>query len=90
MSKVKKMNTDKPVTGKISDQELTEINKTQAEMQGYLTSIGAVEVEKAKAIYQVNMLENKLNDLKVNIEKAYGPININLADGSYEYIVVKD
>ena len=49
-----------------------------------------MEVEKAKAIYQVSTLENKLNEIKASIEKEYGAININLADGSYEDIVVDE
>ena len=46
-----------------------------------------MEVQKAKAIYQVNMLENDMDEAKKAIEEKYGPININLLDGSYEEVV---
>ena len=90
MSKVKEMNKSKSEVKKISEQELTDINQTQKDLQSYLINIGAMEVEKAKAIYQVSTLENKLNEIKASIEKEYGAININLADGSYEDIVVDE
>ena len=55
-------------------------------MQSYLANIGVLEVQKAKAIYQVNMLEKDMDEVKKDIEANYGAININLADGTYEEI----
>ena len=48
-----------------------------------------MEVQKAKAIYQVNMLENEMEEVKKAIEEEYGPININLVDGSYTKVEVE-
>jgi len=84
MSKVKKMETA-PKT--ITKDELKKVTDLQTELQSYLANIGVLEVQKAKAIFQVNMLEKDMEEAKKAIEEKYGPININLIDGSYEEVV---
>jgi hypothetical protein len=85
MSKVKKME----VTPKaITKDELKKVTELQTELQSYLANIGVLEVQKAKAIYQVNMLEKDMDQVKKDIEANYGAININLSDGTYEEIKV--
>lgn len=84
--KVKKME----VTPKaITKDELKKVTDLQTELQSYLANIGVLEVQKAKAIYQVNMLEKDMDEVKKDIEASYGPININLTDGTYEEIKVQ-
>ena len=85
MSKVKKMETTPKA---ITQDELKKVTDLQTELQSYLANIGVLEVQKAKAIFQVNMLEKDLDETKKDIEETYGPININLADGTYEEIEV--
>ena len=83
MSKVKKME----VTPKaITKDELKKVTDLQTELQSYLANIGVLEVQKAKAIYQVSMLEKDMDQVKKDIEATYGAININLTDGTYEEI----
>jgi len=83
MSKVKKME----VTPKaITKDELKKVTELQTELQSYLANIGVLEVQKAKAIFQVNMLEKEMSEIKKDIETNYGPVNINLSDGTYEEI----
>lgn len=83
MSKVKKME----VTPKaITKDELKKVTDLQTELQSYLANIGVLEVQKAKAIFQVNMLEKDMDQVKKDIEANYGPVNINLTDGTYEEI----
>ncbi len=83
MSKVKKMETTPKA---ITKDELKKVTDLQAELQSYLANIGVLEVQKAKAIYQVNMLEKDMDQVKKDIEATYGAININLTDGTYEEI----
>ena len=87
MSKVKKMEPALPKA--ISQDELEKITKVQTELQSYLANIGVLEVQKAKAIFHVNMLEKDMDEIKKDIEANYGAININLTDGTYEEIEVK-
>ena len=91
MSNVKEMETKiEDAVKVITKEELDNVKKLQLELQNYCNSIGSMEVQKAKAIYQVNMLEKDMEEVKKAIEEKYGPININLLDGSYEEVVVED
>ena len=83
MSKVKKMETTPKA---ITKEELKKVTDLQTELQSYLANIGVLEVQKAKAIFQVNMLEKDMDQVKKDIEANYGPVNINLTDGTYEEI----
>jgi len=87
MSKVKKMKSENL---SISKEQLEKVQGLQADLQKYCVHIGGLEVQKAKAIYQVNMLEKEMDEFKATIEKEYGPINIDLTNGSYEKIVSAD
>jgi hypothetical protein len=90
MSKVKKIKSQVEDAVKvITKEELENVKNLQSELQKYCNSIGGMEVQKAKAIYQVNMLEKDMEEAKKAIEEKYGPININLLDGSYEEVVVE-
>ena len=89
MSKVKKMKSQVEDAVKvITNEELENVKTLQSELQKYCNSIGGMEVQKAKAIYQVNMLEKDMDEVKKDVEANYGAININLADGTYEKIEV--
>ena len=87
MSEVKTM--EQPTVKSITTEELENVKRLQTELQQYCNSIGGMEVQKAKAIYQVNMLENEMEEVKKAIEEEYGPININLVDGSYTDVEVE-
>ena len=86
MSKVKKIKSTAKANA-ITAEELANVKKVQADLQSYLANIGVLEVQKAKAIYQVNVLEKGMDEAKKDIETKYGPININLVDGTFEEIV---
>tara|TARA_R100000935_G_scaffold19959_3_gene38001 strand:- start:106 stop:384 length:279 start_codon:yes stop_codon:yes gene_type:complete len=88
MSKVKKMKSPVEDAVKvITKEELENVKHLNSELQKHCNTIGAMEVQKAKAIYQVNILEKDMEEAKKAIEEKYGPININLIDGSYEEVV---
>ena len=88
MSKVKKMKSPVEDAVKvITKEELENVKHLNSELQKHCNTIGAMEVQKAKAIYQVNILEKDMEEAKKTIEEKYGPININLIDGSYEEVV---
>jgi hypothetical protein len=86
MGKVKKIKSTAKVNA-ITAEELANVKKVQADLQSYLANIGVLEVQKAKAIYHVNMLEKEMDETKKDIEAKYGPVNINLVDGTFEEIV---
>ena len=85
MSEVKTMELEDKKT--ITPEQLENVKRLQTELQQHCANIGGLEVQKAKVIYQVNMLEKDMEEAKKAIEAKYGPININLLDGSYEEVV---
>jgi len=87
MSEVKTMELEDKKT--ITPEQLENVKHLQTELQQHCVSIGGLEVQKAKVIYQVNMLENEMEEVKKAIEEEYGSININLVDGSYEKVEVE-
>ena len=87
MSEVKTMELEDKKT--ITPEQLENVKRLQTELQQHCANIGGLEVQKAKVIYQVNMLENEMEEVKKAIEEEYGPININLVDGSYEEVEVE-
>ena len=87
MSEVKTMEVADKKT--ITPEQLENVKRLQTELQQHCANIGGLEVQKAKFIYQVNMLENEMEEVKKAIEEEYGPININLVDGSYEKVEVE-
>jgi|TARA_B110000263_G_C14878528_1_gene316277 ribonuclease HII len=87
MSEVKTMELEDKKT--ITPEQLENVKRLQTELQQHCANIGGLEVQKAKVIYQVNMLENEMEEVKKAIEEEYGPININLVDGSYEKVEVE-
>ena len=66
MSEVKTMNTKE---NKITAEQLEKVTSLQTELQKYCASIGGMEVQKAKAIYQVNMLENEMDEFKISFHR---------------------
>ena len=87
MSEVKTMELEDKKT--ITPEQLENVKRLQTDLQQHCANIGGLEVQKAKVIYQVNMLENEMEEVKKAIEEEYGPININLVDGSYEKVEVE-
>jgi ribonuclease HII len=87
MSEVKTMELEDKKT--ITPEQLENVKRLQTELQQHCANIGGLEVQKAKVIYQVNMLENEMEEVKKAIEEEYGPININLVDGSYTDVEVE-
>ena len=88
MSKVKKMKSPVEDAVKvITKEELENVKHLNSELQKHCNTIGAMEVQKAKAIYQVNILEKDMEEAKKPMEEKYAPINIKLIHRSSEEII---
>jgi hypothetical protein len=72
---------------KITAEQLEKINAGQKDLQAILVNIGIVESQKHGYLHQLADLNKSIEDFKAEIEAEYGPININLQDGSYTEIV---
>lgn len=72
---------------KITSEQLEKIVKGQKDLQALLTNIGVVESQKHGYLHQLADVNKSVEEFKKEIEAEYGPININLEDGSYTKIV---
>ena len=77
----------KSKTKKITKEQLENIVKGQKDLQALLTNIGVVESQKHGYLHQLADVNKSVEEFKKEIEAEYGPININLEDGSYTEIV---
>jgi len=71
---------------KIKKEQLERITKQQEDLQKTLTDIGLLEAQKHAALHSIATLNEEINNLKIELEKEYGKVNIDLSDGSYEPI----
>jgi hypothetical protein len=71
---------------KIKKEQLDTIKKQQEELSKVLHDIGVVEATKHSYLHHVAEINKKIEDLKEDLEKEYGQVNINLEDGSYTTI----
>ena len=71
---------------KIKEEELNTILSQQSKLDGIVKEIGIIETQKHALCHEVGMLNQEIQKTKVELEQAYGSININMADGSYEDI----
>lgn len=72
---------------KITAEQLEKISNGQKDLQSVLTNIGVLESQKHGYLHQLAELNKAIEDFKSEMEAEYGPININLQDGSYTEIV---
>lgn len=80
MAKVKK------VSGNIKKEELELIVKQQTDVNNLLIQLGTLEGNKHVLLHKLDTVNKTVEDTKQVLEDSYGPININLEDGSYTVI----
>jgi hypothetical protein len=71
---------------KITKEQLEKIVSGQKDLQALLTNIGVIESQKHGYLHQLAEVNKSVEEFKKEIEAEYGPININLEDGSYTEI----
>ena len=68
---------------KITEEQLETIKDQQAKIQAIQRDIGFLEIRKHYIIQTEVEVSKKLEVTKKELEALYGPINIDLTDGSY-------
>jgi len=68
---------------KITDKQLEDINKGQKELMTIVNQIGILESQKHSLLHQVADANKVVEDLKAELEKEYGAIDIDLTTGEY-------
>ena len=83
MSKTIKLNQ---MENKITEEELKNLQESQARMNQALSQVGLIEARKHSLLHSIADLNKELETTKKNLEEKYGSVNINLEDGSYEEV----
>ena len=71
---------------KIIEEELTKIQDQQTLLNAILHEIGILESSKHALLHKIAGVNEEVEELKNELEKEYGPVNINVDDGSYTAI----
>jgi len=71
---------------KIKEEQLKKIQDQQTKTANILNEIGFLETKKHGLLHEIAGLNDDINDFKVELEKEYGAVNINLEDGTYTAI----
>jgi len=74
---------------KITKEELETIKGQQEKLQKLVSDIGVLETQKHGLLHDIAILNTEIGEQKNALEKAYGSIEVNLNDGSYEKIEEK-
>ena len=71
------------VVKQIKSEQLETIINQQKDLQALLTNIGLLESQKHGFLHQIADVNKAIEDFKTKLQEEYGPININLEDGTY-------
>jgi hypothetical protein len=71
---------------KITTEELEKIQAQQRELNKIINNVGVLETQKHGLLHELAVINKEVEDFKLELEKTYGSVNINLEDGSYEAI----
>ena len=77
-------------TTKITEEQLETIRDHQQKLSKTVTNIGFLETQKHGLLHEYAGLVEDIEKYKVELEKEYGAININIEDGSYTVIEKED
>ena len=72
--------------GKITEEQLKKVNEGQEKLMGLVNQIGVLESQKHGLLHQVADVNKEVEEFKTELEKEYGPVNIDLKTGEYEII----
>ena len=75
---------------KIKEEQLKKIKEQNQKLNDLVLEIGVLETKKHGLLHAVAETNVEIDKFKIDLEKEYGSININLEDGSYTEIEDKE
>ena len=75
---------------KIKEEDLKLIKEQQINLNKLVNNIGILESQKHGLLHEVAVINKDIEEFKDVLESEYGPININLEDGTYTKIEKED
>jgi ApbE superfamily uncharacterized protein (UPF0280 family) len=74
----------------VSKEQLKAIQDHQAKLNALLVDVGYLESKKMEVLGMYAETSKAMNEVKTDLEKEYGAINIDLKDGSYTDVVKEE
>jgi len=74
----------------ITEEQLKAVNDQQGKLNGFLRSLGVLDVQKENIRFEIKKVSEEIDSTKKELEEEYGQINIDLQDGSYTDIEKED
>ena len=71
---------------KIKEEQLKKIQEQQGKVSKILNEVGYLEANKHGLLHELAEVNKEVEQFKVELEKEYGAVNINLEDGTYTEI----
>ena len=71
---------------KITDEQLKTLHKQQTALNSLLNNIGVADSPKHALLHELAGVNQNIEEFKIELEKEYGSININLETGEYSKI----
>mgnify|MGYP003137671419 CR=1 FL=1 len=71
---------------KIKEEQLKIIQEQQKELNSIMHNVGVLEAQKHGLLHKFAGINQEVEDMKVELEKEYGAVNINLETGEYTKI----
>jgi hypothetical protein len=75
---------------KITKEQLENVVKTNKELEDIVLEVGILESKKHGLLHKVAEVNKVLEEQKVELEKQYGKISIDLKTGEYTEIIEKE
>ncbi len=71
---------------KITEEELKTIQEQQTNLNQILHRVGLIEAQKHGLLHDFGKINEEVEEVKSELEKKYGQVNINVEDGTYTEI----
>ena len=71
---------------KIKEKQLKVIQEQQKELNSIIHNVGVLEAQKHGLLHKFAGINQEVEDMKAELEKEYGAVNINLETGEYTEI----
>jgi|TARA_R100001591_G_scaffold118495_2_gene141645 hypothetical protein len=75
----------KPKAEKITEEQLTELQKLVNDNNALAFKIGNLESQKHMLVHDHAQVQGKITNMQVKFEEEYGTFDINLKDGTINY-----
>ena len=71
---------------KIKEEQLKKIQEQQKDLNTLFNNVGYLETQKHNLLHQISTLSQEVDKYKIDLEKEYGSVNINVETGEYTEI----